>query len=97
MGGKGESEFNVCAGCILARGSKVTNELVKLLDVEVCLPQLINRRVGFKGSVKGGVEVRVSEEEGEKNIVVFVVFLEVAGEGIRGGGHVVLFLGRARG
>ena len=87
MGSESEGEFNVWSGGILAGGSEVMNKLMDLLEVEISLSQFVNGGVGLEGSTERGVEAGVSEKEREKDIVIFIVFLETAREGVGEGRH----------
>jgi len=87
MGGEGEGEFDVFSGGILAGGTEVADEMMKLLEEEVGISQVVDGRVCFKGGVERKMETRVGEEKGQEDIVVLIEFLETAGEGVGRGRH----------
>ena len=81
----------------MAGGTEVMDEMVDLLEGEVCTAKVVDRGIGFQGVVKGNMEAGVGKEEGEEDVVIFIEVLETRGKGVGRGRHDGLFLWRASG
>jgi len=64
VGCEGEGEFKIFLGGVLTGGTKVVDELMELLEVEVHFSQIVDGGVGLKSDIEGGMEAGISQEKG---------------------------------